>query len=198
MSLQPLIPASKNIPSKTDLYIFPENWLIFYIFIPCIEQRKKQIISFSPKNRFKMHDYIFLIIAVVISIFAAVTKSKKKVSNNPFEKEEEKPRNSVMDQFLGHDFLEDDDDEVKFPEWKTPIMQKEPLVVSQLAKPEIFHQEFQTHLPERKNSKIQLSVKKQDAEVVIEPESEETPGYLDGFSLRRAFVYSEIMTRKYS
>lgn len=145
-----------------------------------------------------MDDYIFLIIAVVISIFAAIKKNKKKVADVPLEKKVEKPRNFIMDQLLGDDFLADSDDEVDFPEWPEPEIRKQPLVAimpeeSKLPEPQI----FQSHLPKRQSSNIQLSVKKTVPEEVDEIETEDIPGYLEDFSLRKAFVYSEIMTPKF-
>ena len=53
-----------------------------------------------------MEDYIFLIIAIVLSIFGAINQNKKKkIENNAFLEAEEKPRNGFMDQLLGADFL---------------------------------------------------------------------------------------------
>ena len=70
-----------------------------------------------------MEDYIFLIIAIVLSIFGAINQNKKKkIEENPFLEAEEKPRNSFMDQLLGADFL--NEPEVK----KAPTVRIKPML----------------------------------------------------------------------
>jgi hypothetical protein len=145
-----------------------------------------------------MKDYIFLIIAIVLSIFGAISQNKKKkIEDNPFATAEEKPRNRFLDQLLGADFL--NEPEVR----KVPPIKIKPVPVNLANKSTIdiprgkfYHQTFKSTLPDRpKHELIQTTWKqKQDEEIF---EVEESINYLDDFSLRKAFVYSEIMNRKY-
>jgi len=146
-----------------------------------------------------MEDYIFLIIAVVISIFAALKKSKKP-ENLPGVEETERPRNFLMDEFLGDDFLDESDDEVVLPVKLSPVIQREPLVVnSQLKSPSNYRPGFIRTLPELQKNSFQTTVAKITPNEEDEKnEDENSSGILEGFSLRKAFVYSEIMTRKYN
>lgn len=145
-----------------------------------------------------MDDYIFLIIAVAISIFAAINKSKKnKMADNP-EEERVKPRNFFMDQLLGEDFLAEQEEK------KTP-----PVRVKQAPANVIFKSSndiqkglnyqlprFKSTLPNRpKRETISTFQRQKEEEKIIE--TEETNNYLEDFSLRKAFVYSQIMEPKY-
>jgi hypothetical protein len=145
-----------------------------------------------------MEDYIFLIIAIVLSIFGAINQNKKKkIEDNPFSETEEKPRNRFMDQLLGADFL--NEPEVK----KAPPVRIKPVPVNVAAKSTIdiprgkfYHQTFKSTLPDRpKHELIQTTWKQKEEEEIFE--AEESINYLEDFSLRKAFVYSEIMNRKY-
>ena len=145
-----------------------------------------------------MEDYIFLIIAIVLSIFGAISQNKKKkVQDNPFTEVEEKPRNRFFDQLLGADFL--NEPEVR----KAPPVRIKPGPVNVAAKSMIdiprgkfYHQTFKSTLPDRpKHELIQTTWKQKQEEEVFE--GEESINYLEDFSLRKAFVYSEIMNRKY-
>ena len=145
-----------------------------------------------------MEDYFFLIIAIVLSIFGAINQNrKKKIEDNPFTEVAEKPRNRFMDQLLGNDFLNE-------PEVRkvTPIKIK-PVAVNVAAKSTIdiprgkfYHQTFKSTLPDRpKHELIQTTWKQKDNEEY--DEINESMNYLEDFSLRKAFIYSEIMNQKY-
>ncbi len=146
-----------------------------------------------------MDDYIFLIIAVAISIFAAINKSKKnKMAENALEEEEVKPRNFFMDQLLGEDFLEETE-EKKAPlvKIKKPVYSTIPVKSSSnIQKIENYQlPRFKSTLPERlKRPAISTLHRQEVEEEVLE---EESISYLDDFSLRKAFVYSQMMERKY-
>ena len=148
-----------------------------------------------------MDDYIFLIIAVVLSIFAALKKNKKKSNEDqPFVEKEERPRNFFMDQLLGEDFLEEPEEEVKPPVRLKPLVRKEAEVGTiPVSRSGIYHTQFKSTLPDRPKNNLQPSLKKSKIEEMdAEQEADDSPGYLEDFSLRKAFVYSEIMNRKYS
>ncbi|MFY9152006.1 MAG: hypothetical protein WAO52_08330 [Prolixibacteraceae bacterium] len=145
-----------------------------------------------------MDDYIFLIIAVIISIFAAIKKNKKKdeviLSDGVRE-----PRNFLMDQLLGEDFLADSDDEFEEPVRIQPPVQKEAKVfVPEIKTSGLTRKGFSSGLPASSSSRLQLSVK---PSIATEPEEDseeiEPEGYLEGFSLRKAVIYSEILNPKY-
>jgi hypothetical protein len=145
-----------------------------------------------------MEDYIFLIIAIVLSIFGAINQNKKRKSEgNPFTEAEEKPRNRFMDQLLSADFL--NEPEVK----KAPPVKIKPLLVNvdnkstiDIPRGKFYHQTFKSTLPDRpKHELIQTTWKQKEEEEIVE--GEESIKYLEDFSLRKAFVYSEIMNRKY-
>ncbi|HZL09233.1 MAG TPA: hypothetical protein VFC65_04495 [Prolixibacteraceae bacterium] len=147
-----------------------------------------------------MDDYIFIIIAVVISIFAAIKKNKKKTDEeNPAVEEAERPRNFFMDQLLGEDFLEVPEEEVDSQARAQAITEK----VNEIRSPELNpygkHQMgFKSTLPEIQKRNIQFRLKNQIAdEIKAGSDAGNYPGYLEDFSLRKAFVYSEIMNRKY-
>lgn len=149
-----------------------------------------------------MEDYIFLIIAVALSIYSAVTKKKKKEGaiSPLIDDGQEQPGNSFMDRFLEEDFLPEPPAEVVKPvKLVRPAMEREPFLTTELSgSGGLFHPGFKHSLPKRKETGLKTSVKKAPIEVVdTADETDETPGYLEDFSLRKAFVYSEIMTRKY-
>lgn len=145
-----------------------------------------------------MEDYIFLIIAVVISIFAAINKNKKKepivsaVSEN-----EEEPENYLMDRFFHVDFPEDEEEQI--PVRIKSAAKKETLNAPVQMRTEVnYRMPFKSTLPDRSGRTFQSSLKKEAApDVDLKDETGESTGYLEDFSLRKAFVYSEIMTPKY-
>jgi hypothetical protein len=147
-----------------------------------------------------MEDYIFLIIAIALSIFGAINQSKKKrEANDPLFEKKAEPRNFFLDQLLGEDFLAEPKQEVKPLSIVKPVLKKEPLVNPMTAdQTGIYHTSFVSTLPDRTKKPPQPSLRKSLIEPVSsEDEADEMPGYLEDFSLRRAFVYSEIMQRKY-
>jgi hypothetical protein len=145
-----------------------------------------------------MEDYIFLIIAVLISIFAAINKNKKKEGNKILQNiREPEPENFMMDLFPEDDFL--DEDFVQEPLRKEPLKIREPLIApSPLLVPGNYKSTFKSTLPDRSVKSIQSSFKKEtppkNEETFV---GEETSGILEDFSLRKAIIYSEILKPKY-
>jgi len=145
-----------------------------------------------------MDDYIFLIIAIGLSIFGAINQNKKKKAlDDPFSEKAAKPKNFFLDQLLGEDFLAEPVAEIK-PMVMRPALKKEPLVSPKPAERSgLYHGTFSSTL-DRSKKPLQPSLRKPMNEVVeTENETEDTPDYLEDFSLRKAFVYSEILQRKY-
>ena len=145
-----------------------------------------------------MEDYIFLIIAIVLSIFGAINQNKKKkAENSPFADEIEEPRNRFMDQLLGRDFLDEPVAKKATPVRKNPA----PLNVAdkstiEIPRSKFYHQTFKSTLPDRpKHEMIRTTWKQKDNEEY--DEINESMNYLEDFSLRKAFIYSEIMNQKF-
>ena len=147
-----------------------------------------------------MEDYIFLIIAIVLSIFGAINKKKKNVEGaNPAPERAQRPRNFFMDQILGEDFPDDSEEEIKPPVRVKPFIRKEPVVSPRpAASSGLFHMGFKSTLPEQKKNPYQtLSKRVEPDEKQEDFDSTESECIMDDFSLRKAFVYSEILQRKY-
>ena len=147
-----------------------------------------------------MEDYIFLIVAVALSIYAAINKNKKaKIADSSVEEEDEPSRNFFMDQLLGEDFLEEK------KEVKHPLVKVQPAPANFAYKSSIDTEKgknfkpakFKSTLPDRPKHESILTIYRQPEELEEIAGSEETVSYLEDFSLRKAFVYSQIMERKY-
>jgi len=148
-----------------------------------------------------MEDYIFLIVAIVLSIFGAINKKKKIAGQaNPLEEKPQRSKNFFLEQLLGEDFLE------PTPEAVQPVVQEKPIVrIQKLAKDKIpvrptglYHESFISTLPgQKKKQEPLLQTKPQEKEPEIDNEEVETTDYFGDFSLRKAFVYSEILHPKY-
>lgn len=150
-----------------------------------------------------MEDYIFLIIAVVISIFAAINKNNKnKIANAPLEQEEEevetKRRNYFMDQLLGEDFLEEKEEMEAPPMRVQPAPSNVAYKSSQDNRQGLNYKlpEFKSTLPDRPKHKTITSTQRYKEELETMDEVDETGGFMEDFSLRKAVVYSIIMERK--
>lgn len=149
-----------------------------------------------------MDDYIFLIIAIALSVFGAINQNKKKkAAENLLEEDAEaKPRNFFMDQLLGKDFLGETEEEVRpLPvKVKTTRASFDFKKSIDTTKGKTFKPaRFISTLPERQKRETiatLYSIKEEGEEIVGE---EESINYLEDFSLRKAFVYSQILERKY-
>jgi len=147
-----------------------------------------------------MKDYYFLLIALALSIFAAIKQNMKKSDNkNPVVGKPERSRNYYLDQLQGVGFRDEQKVNVSPPKRKNPISAPNSLGISKDKNSrELYHPGFKRTLPDLQKRNMQNTVKKPvSREVELEMESDDTAGYLEDFSLRKAFVYSEIMKRKY-
>ena len=147
-----------------------------------------------------MKDYIFLIIAVALSIFGAIYQNKKKrpLQDQPAGKAE-RPGSSFMDHFLLEDFMAETPVEVKPKQMVRAELKKEPLPVPMIIeKSGPYKSSFVSTLPDRSKKTLQPTMRNKMVELNdIEAENEDTTDYLEDFSLRKAFIYSEILQRKY-
>jgi hypothetical protein len=147
-----------------------------------------------------MEDYIFLIIAIVLSIFGAINKKKKITDNaNPLAVKAQRTKNFFLDQLLGENFPDDSPEIIKPLVREKPVPKTVPTAAPRpVSQSGLYHFGFKSTLPEQKIKPFQTITPKSE---VKEPENEfdetDSPSYLEDFSLRKAFVYSEIMQRKY-
>ena len=140
-----------------------------------------------------MEDYIFILIAIVLSIIGAVNKNKKKqaAQNNPdFVEPEREP--SIFDQIFEDPVF--DEETVK----RAPKVAPEPEVVvkkrvsREPLKPTVM---TRTEIGDAIKTSIGTDLKDEEKE---QQEVETTrESILSDFSLRKAVIYSEILERKY-
>ncbi len=143
-----------------------------------------------------MEDYIFLIVAIVLSVLSAVNQNKKKkaaaLANNESPKVQH--RNPLFDQLFGSDLFDEPDVEKVQP---VKIQRVKPEVkVAQVPRESFVRHEYKTTLPATA-WKVKPQPEKKETLAEESTEENEDSGYLSDFSLRKAFVYSEILNRKY-
>ena len=147
-----------------------------------------------------MEDYIFLIIAVVLSIFGAINKKKKIAEQaNPFAEKPQRSKNFFLDQLLGENFVGDSEEIIKPAVREKPTLQTKPVVNPEpVSQSGLYRFGFKSTLPQQKIKAFQtITLKSEVKEPAIEIIDMDSVGYLEDFSLRKAFVYSEILQRKY-
>ena len=148
-----------------------------------------------------MEDYIFLIIAVVISIFAAINKNKKNkmAELTPEDEEDEVKRRNFMDQLLGEDFL-DEKDEMEAPPMRVKtVPSKVVFKSSEDARKGVNYKlpRFRSTLPDRPKHVTIASTPRKKIVEELEEELQDPIDYLEDFSLRKAVVYSILLEPKY-
>lgn len=142
-----------------------------------------------------MEDYIFIIIAIVLSAIGAINKNKKKriVQQDP-EQREPTRQPSFFDQLF---------EDPAFKEEPEPIPVRQPQ--ERIEKPTFqrtVRREVQTPIRRTtlKKTEIGDSIKKK-IKTSFDEDQEETENtresIRDDFSLRKAIIYSEILARKY-
>ena len=147
-----------------------------------------------------MEDYIFLIIAVVLSIFGAINKKKKIAEQaNPFAEKPQRSKNFFLDQLLGENFVGDSEEIIKPAVREKPTLQTKPVVNPEpVSQSGLYRFGFKSTLPQQKIKAFQtITLKSEVKEPAIEIIDMDSVGYLEDFSLRKAFVYSEILQRRY-
>lgn len=147
-----------------------------------------------------MEDYIFLIIAIVLSIFGAINKKKKVTEKaNPLAEKAQRTKNFFLDQLLGENFMDDSPEIIQTPVHEKPVPKKVPAAVPKpVSQSGLYHFGFKSTLPEQKIKPFQTITSKSEVKAPeIEFDDTDSPSYLEDFSLRKAFIYSEILQRKY-
>ena len=144
-----------------------------------------------------MEDYIFLIIAIVLSVLSAVNqnKKKKKAAQEAIDQPKVQPRNPLFDQRFGGGFFDEQDEEKVVP---VHIQRVKPEVkVVQPTRESFVRHEYKTTLPPTIKRKEKPQPVKRDLLEEDSTEDNDEVSYLSDFSLRKACVYSEILNRKY-
>lgn len=145
-----------------------------------------------------MEDYIFLIIAILLSIFGALNQNKKKAvqQNMP---DEPRPRDVDSDPFLDFELMDVEDEEEAYERKARETAARQDYLRSVEAKKAQAYRpsQFTSTLPDRPKKKVIRPTLK-----VIEMEepaitAEDSGSYLEDFSLRKAVIYSEILRPKY-
>lgn len=146
-----------------------------------------------------MEDYIFLIIAILLSIFGALNQNKKKAVQQDLP-DEPRPRDVQSDPFLNFELMDVEDEEDAYERKARDEARRTEFLRSVEAKKEQASRSTlsKSTLPERPKKKIiKPSLKVIELEEQPTIATEERGSYLEDFSLRRAVIYSEILKRKY-
>ena len=133
-----------------------------------------------------MEDYIFIIIAIVLSIFGAINQSKKKKMAQMNNEEDPAPRPSIFDQIF---------EEPEFQEPTPQIIPPAPLKVTPLKRETLKPSQHSMS----KKEKVETTKRVIRTSFSEEAEKVETgrESVMNDFSLKKAIIYSEILNRKY-
>ena len=164
-----------------------------------------------------MEDYIFIIIAIVLSILGAVNQSKKKKMQQMEDDEGGERQPSVFDQFFDDPVFDEPKPQAASQEPQAPKMEHqemkppEELKAPKIERPAISRMErpkmertplTRMERPSLRPRKQEEPLKKKMTTILKEEADGETIGksyesILDGFSLKKAVIYAEIINRKY-
>lgn len=151
-----------------------------------------------------MEDYIFILIAIVLSIFGAINQNKKKKMEQMMEEEQEPEHEpSFFDQIFDDPMFREE------PQPKTvqePVVMERPQIIREprkaerrIPEPKLQRQPLRSSLMKKTEigdaihkNKIASSLTETEADVQTSGES-----ILSDFSLRKAVIYAEILERKY-
>lgn len=153
-----------------------------------------------------MEDYIFIIIAILLSAFGAINK-KKKERAKAMEQDEGHEQQSLFGDLFDDDFFSQTQPAANTvpppfekPAPKAKAKKKVPPPVQMEAPPKLRYTPLQRESlvhshqrPERKSENLQI----EELAVETPKRVKKKHPIMDGFSLRKAVVYSEILQRKY-
>jgi hypothetical protein len=132
-----------------------------------------------------MEDYIFILIAILLSVFGAINR-KKKQGQLPVEDKDAttEHRPSVFEQLFEDPLFREEKPQVKPPEMKTtlPLTTDRPFRKQSASGP----------VPSARVRKPQTA-----ADIPDHPLKRQIHPLMKDFSLKKAVVYSEILQRKY-
>ena len=132
-----------------------------------------------------MEDYIFIILAIAFSIVGAINKNKKKRAAQQLSENENPPhRPSVFEQLFDDDFFNEEEPVVRpVPQPKSEHRIKyQPLVREEPAKAAVIN---------TANTPIM------EIGILLQSSTPKSHPLRKDFSLKKAVIYSEILTRKY-
>ncbi|MFV0377390.1 MAG: hypothetical protein ACK5JD_08825 [Mangrovibacterium sp.] len=149
-----------------------------------------------------MEDYIFIIIAILLSAFGAINR-KKKERAKAMEQDDEQDHKSVFadlfdDDFLGQPNTVPSSAEKPAPKPKAP--KKAPQPVQMEAPAKLGYTPLQRESltlshqrPERKSENLQIEELAEEKLATVKKQHPD----MNGFSLRKAVIYAEILQRKF-
>jgi len=155
-----------------------------------------------------MEDYIFILIAIALSVFGAMNKQKKKREEAMRGMDEsERPSRSVFEDLFEDDLFmtgRPEDNQVPPPVVKpAPVSAKKEAMKAPAkmeAPPKMEHKPLMRETlkhsyarPERKMKTLEVEKLSQEDEAKLSPKNL----ILKDFSLRKAVLYSEIINRRY-
>jgi hypothetical protein len=142
-----------------------------------------------------MEDYIFIIIAIVLSIVGALNQNKKKKAmQEQQDGDEQHQEPSFFEQIFDDPVFQEEEIQVE----KVPAKTETPEVKKREKR--VPHKPLQSSL--MKKTEISGSIDDNIGAAIGEDEYEETQettreSIMNGFSLKKAVIYSEIINRKY-
>ncbi len=133
-----------------------------------------------------MEDYIYIIIAIVLSIFGAINNKKKKAQQQALEEEQETPpkSRSVLEELLDDPFFQSEEAEQPVPQVIEPITpppKEKPVFEKRIS--------FKTPLRETEKREPMMQPMERSTKIRNSIRSD--------FSLKKAVIYNEILNRKY-
>lgn len=151
-----------------------------------------------------MEDYIFILIAIVLSVFGAINQNKKKKMEQMMEEEQEPEHEpSFFDQIFDDPMFREE------PQPKTvrePVVMERPQIIPEprkaerrIPEPKLERQPLRSSL--LKKTEIGDAIHKNKIASSATETETETKGarysVMSDFSLRKAIIYAEILERKY-
>lgn len=154
-----------------------------------------------------MEDYIFIIIALVLSVIGAMNSSKKRREQAMNQMDDEQPRSprSVFEELFEDDLFMTGKQEANTvpPPVETILTPKKKTAEARpqmQAPPKMAHRRMEHKSLAQTDSRVKSTSKAPELEKLSrEDEAKLTPRnlFLEDFSLRKAVIYSEILNRKY-
>jgi hypothetical protein len=146
-----------------------------------------------------MEDYIFILIAIVLSVFGAINQNKKKKMQQMMEDEQEPERESAFfDQIFDDPMFREEPKPQPVPK---PVVVEKPRTVHErrIPEPKLQRQPLRSSI--LRKTEIGDAIKKDKIASSATKKEVETEGarysIMSDFSLRKAILYAEILERKY-
>ena len=145
-----------------------------------------------------MEDYIFIILAIALSIVGAIGRNKNKrvPANTNFGENQPPRRTNVFDQFLNETFFEE---QPVVKPVNTPVQNPVQMVQKQKREKRSPKPFLTNESTERRTKRITSTLKKAESikKEVPDKKNRYIHELMKDFSPRKAIIYSEIINRKY-